>query len=165
MDTNPISLPSPLYDLGFYSIPLSPSLLSIPERILAFADKTEFKQKIEVHLTLISQKALDQTGAVGFIEEIDDVIGDITEWEMTPKNKFYLMAKKGSDGSIKESIIQMVHFPAMEEFYEMLRKEKIIAENSPTPPPHITLFTKFDDNGISINSQDDFDDYIIRQIY
>jgi hypothetical protein len=165
MDTKPMTLSSPLYELGFYSIPLPPSLLSVPEKILAFVEKAEFDQKKEIHLTLISQKALDQTGGIGFIEEINDVIGDITEWEITPLNKFYLMAKKGSDGSIKESVIQMVEFPAMEEFYSLLRRDKIIAQDSPTPPSHITLFTKFDDNGISINSQDDFDDYLIRQIY
>jgi hypothetical protein len=146
MDTKPMTLSSPLYELGFYSIPLPPSLLSVPEKILAFVEKAEFDQKKE-------------------IEEINDVIGDITEWEITPLNKFYLMAKKGSDGSIKESVIQMVEFPAMEEFYSLLRRDKIIAQDSPTPPSHITLFTKFDDNGISINSQDDFDDYLIRQIY
>jgi hypothetical protein len=164
MDTTThIFLPPAETPRGSYIIDVSPALVSISERVLEFAEKTDFKQAEDYHVTVLSRHLSPLIEAAKATGEVDDIIDEITEWEATFRNKFYLMAKRDEEGAIKESIIQMIDMPSVGEFFEKLAKEKII--DAPVPPTHITLFTKYNDDGIGIYSQDEFDDYLIREIY
>jgi hypothetical protein len=163
MDTTSHTLSPPNDHDGYYSIDVSPALLTIPKRILEFADNTDFTQKNEFHITVMGGKIIPLIEGAKASGEFDELLDEVKEWIMTPQNKYYLMAKKDTDGNIKQSIIQRVDMPAIEEFYGKLAKETILDVES--PPPHITLFTKYSENGIALYSQDDFDNYLIRQIY
>lgn len=164
MSDETIHLPHPREDiLGSFLIDVPMEAIEIPDRITNFAIAAGFKQKSEYHVTLIGAKNAVLVDELEAKDEMLDIIYDIDTWDITPTSRYIFLAKADpEEGTIKESIIQMVAAPAVEEFYEKLKETRIL--ELPLPPAHITLFTRFSDLGIGVYSQDDFDEYYIRQL-
>jgi len=53
----------------------------------------------------------------------------------------------------EESIIMLLKMDGMAEFYSKLKTLGLINKDQPVPPPHVTLYTRNCDLGISVHSE------------
>lgn len=164
MNSNTIQLSSPEESLlGGFLINVPTSQVLVPEHIEEFAIAAGFIRKNEYHITLIGVDAAHLIDDLEAKDEMMDILYDLEDWNMTPTSKYLFLAKPDiEEGVVKESIIQIVDVPALNEFYEKLAATRVL--ELPLPPAHITLFTKNGDQGIGVYSQEDLDDYYIRQL-
>lgn len=135
-----------------------------PVRDTAIAD--DFIEKNGKHITIIGSQhrnflthkleMLDADEKNNLLDKIDSLINSI-EWEFTP-GEYFRVSKVDEIGK-RESIIQLIDMPCMDDFYRGLGH--ILNEEIPAQFPHITLYTKGPKSkngfyGINIPSQEEF---------
>ena len=92
-------------------------------------------------------------------------------WRVVPENRLFHVKKDkqkiGEDNKPfivnAESIIETVTVPAIESFFEDLKKITRINDLE-VPPLHATLYVRGSPNGIGLNTSKDFDLYVAQQI-
>jgi len=139
------------------------------------AEQAGFEEKGEFHITILGfkngaeikkiLKKLSPEEQQAKIVEIQTLV-DGTDWSFVPEDRKFHISKeyktpdpKNKDvelSEMRESYIQMVHLPAMKDFYTKLNG--ILGTNLELPPAHTTLYTSGTDKekakmGIGINSE------------
>jgi hypothetical protein len=120
--------------------------------------------KSEFHITIIGFKhgkkinELALAGSKDIFTEIRKLIFE-TSWEYQILEERYRISKEYTAMDKRESVIQMVSLPQLDNFYQRLNET--IGYTLDVPPTHITLCTHGTDNekakmGIGINSINDF---------
>lgn len=162
------------------------ALLLLDERLLHFgflaaqAEQNGLQKKHEFHVTIIGNAHAKEIKTVLKTlapEEQQKRIADLhaliqsTDWSFgtTRGTGFYHIKKEyraanPKDSSVetveaRESYIQVLSIPALEEFYQRLNV--LFGLSLKSPLPHITLYTKSTDSknmgvGIGISARDDF---------
>ena len=125
------------------------------------ATKNEFQKKDEIHITVLGfkngQKVKEAIEKISDKETVTETLismAEDTEWTFNLKSEKFYISKPG-----RESIIQLVELDGINNFFDRLNE--LLNLNLETPPPHITLYTKGDDEksymGIGINSREEFE--------
>lgn len=173
---HPISPESKIFETKYFTLILSINkdsldLSSIREK----AEEDGYDEKDELHITIIGfkngtevkkiLKNLSPGDKQLKLTEIQTLIEN-TDWSFIRKDKAYHISKEyktpdpnntGADLlEVRESYIQIVDLPSIENFYKDLNG--ILGSSIKAPLAHITLFTKGTDRekarkGIGINSE------------
>ncbi len=129
---------------------------------LKFDDKP-FKPKPETHITVFGN-AVCETLLMKI--QLDPALGDRliqtfeeTDWSYTTTEDYRHLVRVTTDGSAttEESIIVLLEMKGMEDFYRKLKQMNLIDDETPVPPPHVTLYTCNCDTGIGIPSTSDLE--------
>jgi hypothetical protein len=117
-----------------------------------------FKPKEELHLTVIGFKqgkllkaALKANPDIATnIEELATTI----EWSIRPTGERYKLSKLYKDEEVpRESIIEILQCPGAENFFESINR--LTGLDLKEQPPHVTLMTKGNSQGIGINTAEE----------
>jgi hypothetical protein len=142
--------------------------------VTALAEKNGFAEKDEFHITVLGfkngaeiKKILKKISPEEREKKMSDIhaLVESTDWgfiygdERYRIQKEYPQDKNAEVPDQRETYIQLVQLPAIEEFYGKLNA--ILGTSLEAPPPHVTLFTKGTDEkkaraGIGINSESEF---------
>lgn len=117
-----------------------------------------FEPKSELHMTVIGfkqgrllQKAIKNDPELA--EQITQLANN-TEWNIQPTGeKWHLTRQYDGEEVPRESIIEIVSCPEADEFIESL--ENITGLGIEEQPPHVTLATRGNPQGIGVNTADD----------
>lgn len=156
---------------------LDPATIDL-EQLHAAAEEHSMVPKGEFHITILGFsngneikkiiKALPPESQGPMREKIKSLI-EGTDWhfsiapERFHMTEEYMVPGSGPDGTEqhakKESYIQMVDLPGMEDFFKKLNA--LLGTAFEVPPAHVTMYTGGDDpetskNGIGIKSQTEF---------
>ena len=141
--------------------------ISIPRSIKLFADQNDFKPKDEFHVTVLGKRTQEMLAAEGVADIATSLLEDVTCWSFATKDEFLLLRNVEIDDNggqiIEESIIQPVAILELDDLYDDIRQATGL--DVPTPPAHITLFTKNADRGIGIYSGAQLAKYTIKRLY
>ena len=126
-----------------------------------------YQPKDELHVTVIGSragrklvqscrrnKALMQT-IVEIFEGVD--------WVYQKTGPVHFLSRT-VDGRVQKSIILLIDMPGMSDFYQQLRSASVIGPDTPTPPPHITLYTFNVPLGIAVPSYNKLEEISVRGI-
>ncbi len=142
-------------------------LLDIRDETLIDSDEAAqlaaegFQPKVELHQTVIGFKQGRQIKkAIKARPELADQIAELaetTEWGAQPTGERYRLRKQyeGEDEP-RESIIEMVETPGAGGFIAQLNELTGLALEE--QPPHVTLYTKGNPQGIGVNTAQDIID-------
>ncbi|MBU4308567.1 MAG: hypothetical protein KJ566_02130, partial [Nanoarchaeota archaeon] len=94
------------------------------EKVREFAQKENLFEKFEMHLTIVGRKIGEeiQLNFSNFWGEIKNIIKNM-DWDFLIEKSFYFITKKYEEygGEIRKSIIQIVKFPCLKEFYKKIK--------------------------------------------
>jgi hypothetical protein len=152
-------------DKGTLLIPLDKALFNLPDKPVIILNE-QFQPKDELHITVIGKKL-----ATSIVEKInnDKILEsslkesfESIDWGFRKTDTAVLIGRdraiedeNGKQRKVNQkSVIAMVDIPGMAFFYNLLKSMRLIDEESPAPPPHITLYTMNCPNGIGIVSDE-----------
>jgi hypothetical protein len=120
-------------------------------------DGARFERKAEYHVTVIGSVLgsylLQAIEAGSLVEARVAELYEREEWRCLPLPRFLLLSRARRDGAGDEaSVIQLLELPGMARFYAALRRLLPAGQRIPTPPPHITLYTRNGARGIGLRS-------------
>jgi hypothetical protein len=144
-----------------------------PEKLRSIADKESLIRKNEFHLTVIGSS----TGKVissyldehpkreNLIIDVDSLINSF-RWDFSFTNKYYLIQKDYGD-EVRSSLVQVVHVPSLEPFYQELNS--MLHTELDVPFPHITLYSTSTNEenlskGIGIYSESQFQELLPKLV-
>lgn len=150
------------------------------------AKENGLEEKDEFHITVLgfkngnaikkALKGLSTEEQQVKLDQIKDLV-DQTDWQFSPTNINLHISKeyKGIDpetrkdviSETRESYIQIIHLPALEQFYGQLNE--MLGTDLAIPPAHVTLFTGGSDKekskmGIGINTEDELEGLNLQTI-
>jgi hypothetical protein len=141
-------------------IPVDKSEFGIQTSPLKLAGKI-FKPKREAHITVFGSSvgtALQQQ--ITYMPEIEQQIShafENTDWSYNKTTDFRHLVRTCNGpyaaDATEESIIILLEMEEMAAFYQSLKVLKLIDNDLPVPPPHVTLYTFNCDRGIGVHSQ------------
>lgn len=115
--------------------------------IKQYAVKNDFREKEELHITIIGSLARDvlvdylsmqnEDGKKRIIESINNLMNTY-DWDFEPTEFYHI--KKAHEGVEKEAIIMTVRMKCLNDFYGAFNK--LLKVDLPTQFPHITFYTK-----------------------
>lgn len=136
-----------------FFLDISPDALEIPEHIRAHAAAHNYTEKGEPHVTIVGRKIGAKLFEIGAGDMALERAHE-TNWHVIDLPIYHVIRKLGE----KSSLIQMARVPELYAFYDTLAYDTGLSLNVP-PPPHITLFTRGDPEGIGLYSWQDLDTY------
>jgi hypothetical protein len=134
---------------------------------VTFEGKT-FYPKDEVHITILGsyrgpqlEERLQQHPELR--QRVQSAIEE-TEWSYQLEDKWYHVVREaGQDGkAYAESIIRMAEVPQLDQFYRRL--ETITGIEAQPRPAHVTLYIHDDSHGIGINTWQQFQERVRKEI-
>ena len=132
-------------------------MLGIKLEKIRYSDKV-FKAKQELHITILGSSLgnmlLDQISRSPDIEHQLHEVFEHIDWTYRTTNEYRHLSREVLDQNnelmTEETIILLVDIRGMRDFYSELKSMKLIPDNQPVPPAHITLYTCNCDKGIGI---------------
>lgn len=148
-------------------LPVAHSELREIDRVCKKLGDIKFSPKEEYHVTIIGKSvgqmllelsAADHTFLHGLVELIN-----YTSWFFSPGDSYHLVAKVKKENIHAKSIIVEAGAGDIETFYKAL---SALAGDEIQPPyfPHVTLYTHSDQKGIGVYDEQDFRNYVKREI-
>ena len=141
--------------------------ITIPSSIKLFADQNDFKLKDEHHVTILGKRTQQMLTAAGVVDTAASLLENVSHWSFATKDEFLLLRNVEIDDSgnqtTEESIIQLVTIHGLDKLYDDIRQATGL--DVPTPPAHITLFTKNADRGIGLYSEKQLAGYTVKKLY
>lgn len=149
------------------------------EVVRTAAHERALQEKEEIHLTVIGSETgsqiLSLLNALPSAERQQKIAAlqaliESTDWSFELVDEYWYVQKDYNDPDprdptrtipeTRKSIIQLVHLPGMQEFYEKLNA--LLGTSFQTPLPHITLFTAStradkQQRGIGLYSKEEFE--------
>ena len=129
---------------------------------LVFNDKP-FKPKPETHITIfgnaICETLLHRIQLDPSLETCLVQAFEATDWSYTTTDDYRHLVRPATENedATEESIIVLLEMKGMRDFYEKLKQQSLIDDETPLPPPHVTLYTYNCDTGIGIPSASELD--------
>ena len=158
--------PMPDVERGRLLLDVPIARVEIPLAVKSYADQSEFKSKDEYHVTVIGKKTQEQLLTKGVLDDVVRLLEDTTQWSIVSLDDILLLRniETNSTGGrvVEESIIQLVTLSDIGAFYNDVRKTTGL--DIPTPPAHITLFTKNADHGIGLYSSAQLAAYTVKKL-
>ena len=158
-----------IFDEEKYTLMLNIDKQSIDlSDLQVIAKQNNFDEREEFHITIIGFRngkeignVLDKLSSEDKQYELLRIksLIDETDWSFELKSERYHISKEYPRlKELRESYIQIVNLPIINEFYDKLNN--ILGTNLESPPPHITLYTSGSDRekskiGIGINSENE----------
>jgi hypothetical protein len=140
--------------------------IDIPPVVESYAQYAGFKPKDEYHATVIGKRTQEWLLAEGVLDEAVELLENVPQWNIVSLGDILLLRNietvDNGEQVVEESIIQLVTLPGLDAFYNQLRAATDL--DIPTPPAHITLFTKNADRGIGLYSNTQLTDYIVKKL-
>lgn len=140
--------------------------IEIPPVIKSFASQGEFKPKGEYHVTVVGKKTQERLLAEGMLDDVVELLDTPLPWNIVSLEDILLLRNietdDGGNQVIEESIIQLVTVPELNVLYDAIRE--VAGLDIPTPPAHITLFTKNADRGIGLYSNAQLAEYMVAKL-
>lgn len=135
--------------------------LGIQTTPLEFANQL-FTPKQETHITVFGSSLGAQlqqqfTSRPGLELDVCQAF-ESTDWSYQKTTDLRHLVKISGSATfqqVEESIIMLIKMEGMAVFYSKLKSLKMIADDYPLPPPHITLYTRNCDSGIGVRSDDE----------
>lgn len=126
-----------------------------------------YKRKPEFHVTLMNKRlgrALERTvkhNPAQYAALEKAYLSNDWSLQQTDELRLIRREKTGPDGKTitQQSIVRMLHMPGLQEFYANLKQAGLLNPAVPLPPPHVTLYTRNCDSGISIPDSDALRNY------
>jgi hypothetical protein len=118
-------------------------------------DDLQFDPKPELHITLVGSalgRELQATfggSAATLVREARNAL----DWQFERSGRHLLLRKTFAERGhvlVAHSIIELVDLPAMASFHRALGR--LLGRELPVPPPHVTLYTAGDAQGIGVSS-------------
>jgi len=121
-------------------------------------DGRSLQRKPEFHLTVIGsrlgRRLLAWIDAGRLDEAALAALFEAGDWSLRPRPRCYLLSRPAAGrGGRQVSVVQMVDVPQLAAFYRQLRRLLPRSAAVPTPPPHITLYTRNGPQGIGLRSE------------
>ena len=139
---------SPLHALV---LPLDPALWPPPARAVTI-DGIAFAPKRELHVTIVGKVLGAQLQAAMAAQRLDEAaVRDAfaaRDWHFARHADLLRLEKVADDGGRCGSLIELLDMPAMEGFHRRLGR--LLGCALPVPPPHVTLYTAGDAEGIGV---------------
>ena len=132
-------------DAGTLLLPVPATTWPPPSMPLRL-DGIAFVPKRELHVTLVGRALGADLRASGLCEAVASA-GAALDWRFS-RNGRWLRLQKRAEGRRRDSIIELVELPAMAALYARLAT--LLGRQPPVPPPHVTLYTGGDDQGIGV---------------
>ena len=140
--------------------------LEIPFAIQSYASQVGFKSKDEYHVTVVGKKTQERLLTEGALNDVVDLLEMGRQWYIVSLDNILLLRNieidDGGHQVIEESIIQLATMPELDALYDEIRQ--ITHLDIPTPPAHITLFTKNADRGIGLYSKEQLAKYTVKKL-
>lgn len=146
---------------GTYLLDVPRGLVSIPRSLADAAESEGFQAKNEYHVTVIGSDLAHRIRDKHAECPTLDLVNSFS-WTFEPLVQYIELAKDDSNGVHRQSIIQLVTVPKLDQFFTEL---SVVVGAKLTPPPaHITLFTKNHDRGIGVYSREDLLQYKVGDL-
>jgi hypothetical protein len=145
---------------GTLLLPIDPGCWPPPAHGLRL-DGLDFAAKRELHVTLVGRALGEELQAR--MAGGPDLCAAITaaahalDWRLARPGRYCLLRKQTA-----HSIIERVELPAMAVFRQRLGD--LMARTLPVPPPHVTLYTCGDDDGIGVPSGEALCALAVREV-
>lgn len=127
---------------------------ALPPRLLV--DGRSFVRKGEFHLTVVGSalggRLLAWIDAGLLDERALAALFETGRWVLRPLAQGCLLSRPAAGGR-QSSVVQLVDVPALAAFYRQLRRLLPAAAVVPTPPAHVTLYTRNVPLGIGVSSE------------
>jgi len=137
-------------------IPLAPDTFPLANKDIEVFGET-FTPKDELHITVIGsdlglllQQRIQQDQS---INKLLKKIFSETDWSFKQTGPVHMLSRS-KQGVVQQSIILLVDMPGLAAFYKQLITSGLLAPDTPLPPAHITLYTRFCPSGIGVPSED-----------
>lgn len=121
-------------------------------------DNIYFTPKQELHVTLLGEKVASilknkirqdpETNVV-----LEHVFEDI-DWSFKRSGPIHILSRRNKERTVQKTVILLIDMPGMTSFYEQLKSLGLIADKSPVPPAHVTLYTHHCPLGIGVPSKE-----------
>ena len=158
--------PLPNIEHGRLLLGVPTACIEIPPLVKSFASQGEFKPKDEYHVTVVGKKTQERIFAEGMLDQVVELLNRAPQWSIVLQDDILVMRNIETDDSGKqvteESIIQLAVTPELNALYDEIRKTTSL--DIPTPPAHITLFTKNADRGIGLYSNEQLVEYTVKKL-
>ena len=146
--------------MGSVIIPLERDDFFFPSNKIRF-DGEWFEPKDELHITVIGKqhgKALiDRIAQSADIEAVIGRAFEAIDWQFNTTGPVHVLSRlKEETGSeeagtvLEKTIIIRLDMPGMAFFYDGLKDQGLIPNDLPTPPPHVTLYSRNCPGGIGL---------------
>ncbi len=134
----------------------------LDESFVADLESQDYTPKDELHMTVIGFKQGNQLKKVlKYNPELTAQVAALaekTEWDILPTGEKYLLTKQYEGEVIpRQSIIEMVSCPGGEGFIRQLNT--LTGLQLEEQPPHVTLATRGNPQGIGVNTGQDIADF------
>lgn len=130
---------------------LDPAAWPPPVRAVTL-DGIAFAPKRELHVTLVGKALGAQLHVAIAAGRLDEVaVYDAfaaRDWRFVRHATYLRLEKVADDGGRRGAIIELLDLPAMEGFHRRLGR--LLGCTLPVPPPHVTLYTAGDPEGIGV---------------
>ncbi len=148
-------------ETGYLLLKLDKKTFGFLDGNLQFKDQT-FQAKDELHITILSQGAAEKVhntinNLPARLRQIRELVQE-TDWSYRKFQRFYHV----QDEQGNESIIQMVEVPELQQFFTDLNQAA--GKQLEPPPTHVTLYVHGDQKGISLATQDIFNERVMGEI-
>ena len=126
-------------------------------------DEKPFKPKPETHITIfgtaICERLLHRMQLDPATEDRLIQAFEATDWSYTTTDDYRHLARTATDNGdrTEESIIVLLKMKGISDFYDNLKQQDLIDDETPLPPPHVTLYTYNCDTGIGVPSASELD--------
>lgn len=128
-------------------------------------DGVDFAPKTELHATIVGralgarlQAAMAADTALAARVE---ALRTACDWSWTRAGAWWLL-RKSDAGTTKASIVERIALPAMARFHARLGE--LLGHVLPVPPPHVTLYTAGDAEGIGVPDAAAWSRHAVRQV-
>ena len=122
---------------------------ALPERLQL--DGFDLRRKRELHATIVGHalgaRVRDRMAADAHLRDgVAEAIAGL-DWQWQRCRSWALLEKR-EGGRARQSLVEQLRMPAMEEFHGQLGA--LLGEALPVPPPHVTLYTSGGAKGIGL---------------
>lgn len=128
-------------------------------------DGVDFAPKPELHATIVGralgarlQAAMAADAALAARVE---ALRIACEWSWTRCGEWWLL-RKAEGATTKASIVERIVLPAMARFHA--RAGALLGQALPVPPPHVTLYTAGDAEGIGVPDAAAWERHAVREV-
>ena len=121
-----------------------------------------FMPKPEAHITIFGSELgsglLATFNTIPKIEKLVIEAFERTNWSYLKTNELRHLVRTRSaarQDCAEESIIMLLEMAGMPDFYERLKAFDLIPDDTPVPPPHVTMYVRNCARGIGVHSQEE----------
>lgn len=149
---------------GTLLLAIDPACWRAPRRGLHL-DGVDFAPKAELHATIVGRalgaRLRAATAADPALEARVDALRTALDWSWTRCSEWWLL-RKAEGGATKAAIVERIALPAMADFHAGLGA--LLAHTLPVPPPHVTLYTAGEPEGIGVPDAGTWERHVVRQV-